>query len=406
MMCIRWLEAGRPRREIADKLGMSSKTISAIKRGETSPRRPGRRSVLTDEHLSFIETNTLADATLSDGRMAEMIQQRFNISVSRSTITRVRNELGFHYRPPRVKQELTEIQKKERVEFCHWALSNRDKIPCIVFSDESRFQLGPDNCWRRIRRGEHNESSFVSRVKFNTGVMIWGAIALDYRSELVRCSGGVGAEEYTRILEKSGLVSSLNDKFGNGLWTFMQDGAPCHTARATTSWLNSNKVCVLPVWPANSPDLNPIEMIWGIMKRKVKWKDTVRNGDEMFAELQRVWKEIEKETINKLVLSFYDRCQIVLHMGGESASAHLRARRPVPIGPLPEIVTDWSDDEDKRLLELYAAHGDRWQQIASHLGRDPRMVKKRFKMLDQIEKNGLYRAYVRLPPIDELLETI
>ena len=159
-------------------------------------------------------------------------------------------------------------------------------------------------------------------------------------------------------------------------------------------------------WPANSPDLNPIEMIWGIMKRKVKWKDTVRNGDEMFAELQRVWKEIENETINKLVLSFYDRCQIVLHMGGESASAHLRARRPVPIGPLPEIVTDWSDDEDKRLLELYAAHGDRWQQIASHLGRDPRMVKKRFKMLDQIEKNGLYRAYVRLPPIDELLETI
>ena len=93
-------------------------------------------------------------------------------------------------------------------------------------------------------------------------------------------------------------------------------------------------------------------------------------------------------------------------MGGESASAHLRARRPVPIGPLPEIVTDWSDDEDKRLLELYAAHGDRWQQIASHLGRDPRMVKKRFKLLDQIEKNGLYRAYVRLPPIDELLETI
>ena len=69
-------------------------------------------------------------------------------------------------------------------------------------------------------------------------------------------------------------------------------------------------------------------------------------------------------------------------------------------------MTDWSDDEDKRLLELYAAHGDRWQQIASHLGRDPRMVKKRFKMLDQIEKNGLYRAYVRLPPIDELLETI
>ena len=127
--------------------------------------------------VSIMYANNEVGNVFPISRMAEMIQQRFNISVSRSTITRVRNELGFHYRPPRVKQELTEIQKKERVEFCHWALSNRDKIPCLVFSDESRFQLGPDNCWRRIRRGEHNESSFVSRVKFNTGVMIWGAIA-------------------------------------------------------------------------------------------------------------------------------------------------------------------------------------------------------------------------------------
>ena len=139
------------------------------------PTRPGRRSVLTDEHLSFIETNTLADATLSDGRMAVIIQQRFNISVSRSRITRVRKELGFSYRPPLVKQELTVIQEKERVEFCHWALSNRDKIPCIVFSDESRFQLGPDNYWGRIRRGEPNEvnNSRVLLREWNLTTVWW-----------------------------------------------------------------------------------------------------------------------------------------------------------------------------------------------------------------------------------------
>ncbi len=65
---------------------------------------------------------------------------------------------------------------------------------------------------------------------------------------------------------------------------FQQDLAPAQTAKSTKSWLNDHGVGVLD-WPANSPDLNPIENLWGIVKRKM----------QMIQKMQISWRPLSKK---------------------------------------------------------------------------------------------------------------
>ncbi len=46
---------------------------------------------------------------------------------------------------------------------------------------------------------------------------------------------------------------------------FMQDNARVHTARIKTDWLDEQGYLIM-MWPPYSPDLNPIEQVWYMMK--------------------------------------------------------------------------------------------------------------------------------------------
>ncbi len=54
------------------------------------------------------------------------------------------------------------------------------------------------------------------------------------------------------------MLPSADKLYGDTDFIFQQDLVPAHTARGTKSWFNDHGVTVLD-WPANSPDLNPIE---------------------------------------------------------------------------------------------------------------------------------------------------
>ncbi len=65
------------------------------------------------------------------------------------------------------------------------------------------------------------------------------------------------------------MLPSADKLYGDADLIFKQDLAPTHTAKGTKNWFNDNDVTVLD-WPANSPDLNPIENLWSIVKRKMR----------------------------------------------------------------------------------------------------------------------------------------
>ena len=73
--CLALLAKGCSVREVCRILKISSKTVSSIRTNEYHPKKCGHPQIITDEHISFIEVNSIADARLTDGEIAEMTQK-------------------------------------------------------------------------------------------------------------------------------------------------------------------------------------------------------------------------------------------------------------------------------------------------------------------------------------------
>ncbi len=107
----------------------------------------------------------------------------------------------------------------------------------------------------------------------------------------------VTAPVYQDILEHF-MLPSADQLFKDADFIFQQDLALAHTAKSTNSWLNDHRVGVLD-WTANSSGLNPIENIWGIVKRKMRNKRP-KNADELKATVKESWASIPPQQCHKL----------------------------------------------------------------------------------------------------------
>ncbi len=110
------------------------------------------------------------------------------------------------------------------------------------------------------------------------------------------------------------MLPSADKLYGDADFIFQQDLAPAHTAKGTKSWFNDHGVTVLD-WPANSPDLNPIENLWGIVKRKMR--DTrPNNADELKATVKETLASIPPQQCHKLIISMPGRIEAVIKAKG------------------------------------------------------------------------------------------
>ncbi|KAI8122783.1 Transposable element Tc3 transposase [Lucilia cuprina] len=179
------------------------------------------------------------------------IKVELDLNVTRQCIQQlIKADLGLRYENKIPKPRLAQHHKNARIAF--------EKFENVIYSDEKKFNLdGPDGLHKYWRDLCHPRQMCYNRNHGGGSLMVWAAFG---------ALGKLNSEKYVESLENN-LIDFAAELYGDN-WTFQQDNAPIHVARHTKSFFESHNIPLLD-WPALSPDLNPIDDLWGILSAKI-----------------------------------------------------------------------------------------------------------------------------------------
>ena len=154
-------------------------------------------------------------------------------------------------------------------------------------------------------------------VKFGGGsLMFWGCMMAEDIGYGCKIEGKMDSILYHSILGDELLETIDYFKVSKENIIFQHDNAPPHTAKKIREWFGENDIHVLQ-WPAQSPDLNPIENLQAYLKKKLAEYEKEPEGMlELWERVQKEWSDIPRELCSSLVKGMRKRLRAVLKAKG------------------------------------------------------------------------------------------
>lgn len=316
-----WSNDIRKPAEIIKITGFPKSTIHDLvnrlkKRGTLTPLPiPGRPKVLDVQKHRYLGQLIKNNDSITAAEIVIKFNKNYpDLNITERTIQRtLKNNLQYVVCRPQRIPLLRPVHIEKRLE---WVQNHaNDSWSTTIFSDETTFQMFRNTQLVRHRRTDPRPHR--SMVKHPYKIHGWGAFTARGPVSLFLFTENLNAKKYCEIL-KSCLFPNIGHR-----WRFQQDNSPVHTAQITQDLFETHHLNVID-WPSNSPDLNPIENLWAILKKKVEksvgiWimKKKKLTVDEFKAIIMEEWKDLDHDLYLTLSRSMKNRIDEVILREGQ-----------------------------------------------------------------------------------------
>jgi transposase len=322
-------QRGDSYKKISETVGCGKTTVfDTLKRyNETgsmdSKCRSGRPYLINNNQIKrlkrLVTNKKTQNRRLCATGVKELWKKKTGQNVSVNTTRRALYSLGLRNCITRRKPLISPANKATRLAWCleheNWTKNDWAKV---LWSDESTFtqfqQSRTSRVWREPTE-EWSLSCVSATVKHSPSRMHWGCFSRQGVGPIVPLQGSATGATHVEILRKY-VVPTMHRMFPNGDGLFQEDNATPHRSKIATAFRAEKDLHILS-WPAQSPDLNPIENLWAEVKKNIyKRKKKPSNLAELEKFVQKEWKAIPKCLIENLVDSMPERIQAVISAEG------------------------------------------------------------------------------------------
>ena len=316
--------AGDSYRKIEMETGVSKSEIALIKQElclDKENLMGGHLRKLTpqDERriVSLIINRKAENGTDAAKHINSAIDNPISVQTVRNILKRAELKAYVKKKKPFLKNQHRKARLLFSLKYRHWTKEVWKKV---LYSDETKInRFGSDGrkyMWKPVGSGLIDRE-VEGTVKFGGGsLIVWGCMGWEGLGIMAEVEGRMDAQQYVDILEEH--LGESVDKLGMEMedFIFQQDNNPKHPSKKAQKWFQDNGIQLLDL-PAQSPDLNPIEHLWSILKKRLNAYDTPAKGMwELWERTVKEQDDMGKEECQKLIESMPRRLEAVIKAKG------------------------------------------------------------------------------------------